>query len=204
MNARAIRKDNEPEFQSGHAARWYKIGWGSVTVKTKSSLMAVIAITLTATASNAGSFDVYRVSCLDNDVDLSRIRTAAKSWSALSEAEREQLAPGNPAAVEGWANISGGSRYLVNISNSAAGGMAGERSGAPVISCSVLAPKPDEAEALKAYSAFLKRPPSTTDKSDGYATYTWSIQSSSEMSLHYLVSGGTLPGVSLSVSSIRK
>lgn len=181
-----------------------KFGVGSMKVNTHSGFWAVIAISLASTSAQAGSFEVYRSSCLDTGVDMGRIRTIAKSWSPLTVAEREQLAPGNPSAVEGWAIVSSGSRYLVNISSSKAGSMAGDRSGSAVVSCSVLAPKPDEAAALKSYSDFLKRPPSTTDKSDGFATYTWSIQSASEMSLHYLVSGGTLPGLSLSVSSIRK
>lgn len=173
-------------------------------VNMHSSICAALAIMLATTTTQAGSFEVYRASCLDTGIDAGRIRVAAKSWSPLTEAEREQLAPGNSAALEGWAVVNSGSRYLVYISSSTAGGMAGDRSGSPVVSCSVLAPKPDEAAALKSYSAFLKRPPSTTDKSDGFSTYTWSIQSASELSLHYLVSGGSLPGLSLSVSSIRK
>ena len=100
--------------------------------------------------------------------------------------------------------MQSGSRYVVNISSSTAGGMAGDRSGSAVVSCSVLTPKSDEKAALKSYTDYLKRPPSTTDQSDGIATYTWSVQDASGLSLHYLVAGGALPGLSLSVSSIRK
>jgi hypothetical protein len=167
-------------------------------------ISAVLAIASSLTSAHAGSFEVYRSSCLDTGVDVGRIRAAAKSWSPLTEAEREKLAPGNPSSVEGWAVVNSGSRYLVNISTSTASAMAGDRSGSPVVSCSVLTPTPDEAAALKAYTGFLKRPPSTTEKSDGFATYTWSVHSASDLSLHYLVSGGSLPGLSLSVSSIRK
>ncbi len=163
-----------------------------------------MAFFVAVSSASAAPFDVYRAACLDTGVDIARVRAAAQKWSPLTEAEREQLAPGNPRAVEGWAIDQGGARYVVNVSSSTAGGMAGDRSGSNVVSCSVLTPRSDEKAALKAYSDFLKRPPATTDKSDGFSTYTWSIQDPSSLTLHYLVSGGSLPGLSLSVSSIRK
>jgi hypothetical protein len=166
---------------------------------------AVLSLGL-ATAAYAAPFDVYRAACLDTGVDVAKVRNAAASqnWSKLTDAERDQLAPGNPSAVEGWAIVKDGGRYIVSVSTGTAGGMAGDRSGSSVASCSVLTPKADEAAALKAYGAYLKRPPSTQDKADGIATYTWSMQDASNLTLHYLVAGGTLPGLSLSVSSIRK
>ena len=167
-------------------------------------ILSSIAFFAVVASASAAPFDVYRTACLDTGVDISRVRAAAQKWSPLTEAEREQLAPGNSRAVEGWAIIQGGSRYIVNVSSSTAGGMAGDRSGSNVVSCSVLTPRSDEKAALKAYSDFLKRPPATTDKAEGFATYTWSIQDASSLTLHYLVSGGSLPGLSLSVSSIRK
>lgn len=167
-------------------------------------VVAALAFASLAASAQAAPFDVYRAACLDTGGDIARVRAAAQKWSALTDAEREQLAPGNPRAVEGWAIVHGGVRYLVSVSNSTAGGMAGDRAGSNVVSCSVLTPRADERAALKAYSDFLKRPPATTDKSDGFATYTWSIQDSTILSLHYLVSGGSLPGLSLSVSTIRK
>jgi hypothetical protein len=169
------------------------------------SLSAVAAIALSFSAASAGAapFDVYRAACLDTGNDLARIRAASKSWSPLSDVERETLAPGNPRAVEGWVVVQAGGRYLVSISSSTASGMAGDRSGSKVISCSVLTPKSDEKAALKSYSDYLKRAPASSDTSDGISTYTWSIQDSAGLSLHYLVAGGTLPGLSLSVSSIQ-
>lgn len=165
---------------------------------------AIAVASATSVSAHAAAFDVYRSACLDTGTDMSRIRASAKAWAPLSDAERDMLAPGNPRAVEGWAVVQSGGRYLVNISSSTAGGGAGDRSGSAVVSCSLLTPKSDENAALKSYSDYLKRPPATSDQSDGIATYTWSIQDASGLSLHYLVSGGTLPGLSLSVSSIRK
>ena len=167
------------------------------------SAVAAIALSFTAGSASAASFDVYRTACLDTGNDLARVRAAAKAWSPLSDADREMLAPGNPRAVEGWAVVQGGGRYLVNISSSTASGMAGDRSGSKVVSCSVLTPKADEKAALKSYTDYLKRAPGSSDSSDGISTYTWSIQDASGLSLHYLVAGGTLPGLSLSVSSIH-
>ena len=120
------------------------------------------------------------------------------------EAERDTLAPGNGARVEGWAIAKDGGRYLVSISGGTAGGMAGDRSGANIASCSVLTPKADENAAAKAYGDFLKRPVATKEAVDGTTTYTWSIHDSSNLTLHYLVGGSSLDGLSLSVSSIRK
>ena len=157
-------------------------------------------------AAHAAPFDVYRTACLDTGVDLANIRTAAtaQKWDKLTEDEKDQLSPGNNAALEGWAIVKDGGRYLVSVSKSTAGDMAGDRAGAAISSCSMLTPKADEAAAVKAYGAFLKRPPASQDKVDGIATYTWATQDSSALTLHYLVAGGTLPGLSLSVSAIRK
>jgi hypothetical protein len=166
---------------------------------------AVVAVVATS-AAHAAAFDVYRSACLDTNIDLAAIRAAAASqkWGALTEAERDTLAPGNGARVEGWAIAKDGGRYLVSIAANTAGGGAGDRAGSAVVSCSMLTPKADEAAAAKAYGAYLKRQPGSTEKVDGIATYTWSTQDASSLTLHYLVAGGTLPGLSLSVSSIRK
>ena len=171
----------------------------------RTALAFCIALIAT-TSAHAAAFDVYRAACLDTGVNVANVRAAAASqkWGTLTEAERDQLAPGNPSAVEGWAIARDGGRYLVSIANSTASGGAGDRAGSAVVSCSMLTPKADEAAAAKAYGAYLKRPPATTEKVDGIATYTWSMQDASSLTLHYLVAGGTLPGLSLSVSSIRK
>ena len=171
----------------------------------RTALAFGIALFTTASA-NAAAFDVYRSACLDTGVDAANIRAAATSqkWSALTEAERDTLAPGNGAGIEGWAIAKDGGRYLVSISANTAGGGAGDRAGSAVVSCSVLTPKSDEAAAVKAYGAYLKRQPGSTEKVDGISTYTWSTQDASSLTLHYLVAGGRLPGLSLSVSSIRK
>jgi len=167
---------------------------------------AVLAFAATIASAHAAAFDVYRAACLDTNVDMANIRATAASqkWSALTEAERDTLAPGNGARVEGWAIAKDGGRYLVSIAANTAGGGAGDRAGSAVVSCSVLTPKADEAAAAKAYGAYLKRQPGSTEKVDGISTYTWSTQDASSLTLHYLVAGGTLPGLSLSVSSIRK
>ena len=167
---------------------------------------AVLGFAFAVSAAHAAPFDVYRSACLDSGIDLVKIRAtaAAQKWLALSDAEREQLAPGNPSAVEGWAIAKDGGRYFVSISASTVGGGAGDRSGSNVVSCSVMTPKADEAAAAKAYGTYLKRKPSSEEKADGISTYTWSVQDAQNLTLHYLVAGGTLPGLSLSVSSIRK
>ena len=167
---------------------------------------AVLGLAATIASAHAAAFDVYRSACLDTKIDMANIRAAAASqkWSALTEAERDTLAPGNGARVEGWAIAKDGGRYLVSIAANTAGGGAGDRAGSAVVSCSVLTPKADEAAAVKAYRAYLKRQPGSTEKVDGISTYTWSTQDAASLTLHYLVAGGTLPGLSLSVSSIRK
>ena len=172
----------------------------------RSLICAVLGLTATIASAHAAPFDVYRAACLDTGVDVANVRAAAASqkWAALTEGERDMLAPGNGARVEGWAIAKDGGRYLVTVSSNTAGGGAGDRSGSAVVSCSVLTPKADEAAAVGAYGAYLKRPPATTEKVDGIATYTWSVQGTSNLTLHYLVAGGTLPGLSLSVSAIRK
>ena len=63
--------------------------------------------------------------------------------------------------------------------------------------------KADEKAVAKTYSAYLKRQPSE-DRIEGLTTYTWAIQDASNVTYHYLVSGTNVPGLSLSVSSIRK
>jgi hypothetical protein len=167
-------------------------------------VLAGLAFLSSVSAANAAPFDVYRAACLDNGVDVTRIRAASQRWSALTDADREVLAPGNPSAVEGWAIVQGPARHLVSVSSSTAGGMAGDRSGAAVVSCSLLSPRSDAKATLKAYSDYLKRAPGATDTADGMATYTWSVQDKSGLSMHYLVSGASMPGLSLSVSTIRK
>jgi hypothetical protein len=175
-----------------------------MTVRVLSSVFA--SVVCVATGAHAAAFDVYRSACLDTNIDMANIRAAAalQKWSALTEAERDTLAPGNGARVEGWAIAKDGGRYLVSISANTAGGGAGDRAGSSVVSCSVLTPRADEAAAVKAYGAYLKRQPGSTEKVDGIATYTWATQDAAALTLHYLVAGGTLPGLSLSVSSIRK
>lgn len=155
--------------------------------------MAALVAGMAVAPATAAPFDVYRAACLDTGVDAARIRQAAQAWSALTEADRDVLAPGNAANVEGWAVVRSEGRYLVNLSMRPGG----------VVTCSVLTPKADEASALKSYSDYLKRPPGSSDRFDGMATHTWSVQGPAGRALHYLVAGGSLPGLSLSVSSIR-
>jgi len=168
--------------------------------------IAALAAFATATAAHATPFDVYRGACLDTGNDLAKVRAAAKGqkWAALTEAEREQIAPGNGARVEGWAIVKDGKRHLVSITgDTVEGGMTGDRSGSAAVTCGVLTPKADDKAVAKAYSAYLKRQPSE-DKMEGLTTYTWSIQAASNITYHYLVAGTNMPGLSLSVSSIRK
>ena len=169
----------------------------------KTTSLALAASILSVQAAVAAPFDAYRSACLDTGVDVARIREASSGWSQLTEVEREVLAPGNGRSVEGWVIERNGARHLVSVSSRPAGAMAGERASSIIVTCSVLAPRTDEAVALRAYSDFLKRQPSSTDRFEGMSTYTWSVQDKGSMTLHYLVSGGTLPGISFSVSSIR-
>jgi hypothetical protein len=174
-------------------------------LKSFAPCSAVIACFAIAATAEAAPFDVYRGACLDTAADLAKIRAlaASQNWDKLSEAERDRLAPGS-TALEGWAILKDKARYLVTISGSTAGSMAGDRSGATIVSCSVLAPTGDEASAAKAYGNFLKRPAMTKETVDGITTHTWSIQSPSNLTLHYLVGGPSMSGLSLSVSSVRK
>jgi len=172
-----------------------------MVVRVLSSAFASMVVV--ASGAHAAAFDVYRSACLDTGVDVARIRAASGGWSQLTEVEREVLAPGNGRSVEGWVIERDGARHLVSVSSRPAGAMAGERASSMIVTCSVLAPRTDEAAALRAYSDFLKRQPSSTDRFEGMSTYTWSVQDKGAMTLHYLVSGGTLPGLSFSVSSIR-
>ena len=169
----------------------------------KTTSLALAASILSVQAAVAAPFDAYRMACLDTGVDLARVRAAASSWSQLTEVEREVLAPGNGRSVEGWVIERDGARHLVSVSSRPAGAMAGEGASSMIVTCSVLAPRTDEAAALRSYSDFLKRQPSSTDRFEGMSTYTRSVQDKGSMTLHYLVSGGTLPGLSFSVSSIR-
>lgn len=164
---------------------------------------AVLALSFATAAAHAAPFDVYRSACLDTGAELGKVRALAASqkWEKLTEAERDKLAPGSNN-LEGWAIPKDGARYLVSISSGTASSVAGDRSGSNVVSCSVLAGKSDEKAAVKSYEGFLKRPPATKETYEGTTTYTWSIQDSSNLTLHYLVGGPSM--LSLSVSSIRK
>ena len=168
------------------------------------TIAAVAFVSFGATV-QAAPFDVYRGACLDTGADNAKVRAlaAAQKWDKLTEAERDRLAPGS-TNLEGWAIAKDGGRYLVSISGGTASDMAGERSGASIASCSVLTPKADEKAVAKAYGDFLKRPVATKETVEGTTTYTWSIHDSSNLTLHYLVGGASLNGLSLSVSSIRK
>ena len=170
------------------------------------TLLAAFAASSFAAAAHAAPFDVYRGACLDTGNDLSKVRATAKAqgWQALTDAEREQIAPGNKDRVEGWAIVKDGARHLVSISGGTVeGGMTGDRSGSNTVTCGVLTPKSDDKAAAKAYSTYLKRQPSE-DRMEGLTTYTWAIQASSDVTYHYLVAGANMPGLALSVSSIRK
>jgi hypothetical protein len=169
-------------------------------------VLAAVASAVLAASAQAAAFDVYRGACLDTGVDLAKVRALASSqkWAALTDAEREQFAPGNPRSVEGWAIVKDGARHLVSISGSTVeGGMTGERDGSSVASCGVMVPKSDDKAVAKAYSAYLKRKPGE-ERADGFVTYTWFVQDASNTSYHYLVAGPTMSGLSLSVSAIRK
>jgi hypothetical protein len=213
MNHQAHQESEAPErlgdlggsISCGAAApHWVAGSSPAMTILRRAAIGLAAAAALTASA-QAAPFDVYRGACLDPGVDLAKVRALATSqkWSALTEAEREQLAPGNGSRVEGWAIAKDNTRYLVSISGGTAGTTAGERSGASVASCGVLAPKSDDKAVAKSYSAYLKRQPSE-DRADGMVTYTWSIQNESNVDYHYLVAGGAMPGISLSVSAIGK
>jgi hypothetical protein len=175
------------------------------TITPCSAVIAGLVFAAAATTAHAAPFDVYRGACLDTGVDLAKIRAlaAAQKWDKLSETERDRLAPGS-TTLEGWAIPKDNARYLVTISASTASAMAGDLSGAAIVSCSVLSPIGNEAPTLKTYADFLKRPATTKETIDGTTTYTWSIHSASNLTLHYLVAGPAMPGLSLSVNTIRK
>ena len=64
-------------------------------------VLAGLAFLSSVSAANAAPFDVYRAACLDNGVDVTRIRAASQRWSALTDADR--------AAIRRW------TRHLVAV-----------------------------------------------------------------------------------------
>ena len=158
-----------------------------------------------AGSAGATAFDSYRAACLDTGGDLGKVRATAtaRGWGALSDADREVLAPGNERAVEGWAISDGGARYLVSVKASSAGGGAGDMSGAGITTCTLSAPKSDDVAAIKAYGDYLKRRPAGDENSEGFRTATWQVADGSTLVMHYYF-GGTAATASVFSSSVVK
>jgi hypothetical protein len=181
------------------------IGVGGSSVMSLRILSSAVLALALATSAHAAAFDVYRAACLDTNAELVKVRelAASKKWEKLTDADKDRLAPGS-FAMEGWVAKGDGARYLVSISGSTASSMAGERAGAAVTSCSVLAPSGDHTTAMKTYSDFLKRPPSSTEAVEGLTTYVWVMQNDTSLTYHYLAGGSSMPGLSLSINVIGK
>ena len=169
-------------------------------------LASLAALTLSASVASAAAFDSYRAACLDGGGDLGKVRAAAtaKGWGKLSDADREVLAPGNERSVEGWAISEGGARYLISIKASAAGGGAGDMSGAGVTTCTLSAPKADDAAAIKAYGDFLKRRPAGDENADGFRTATWKVVQGTGLVMHYYFGGTAATASVFSLSVVKK
>ena len=169
-------------------------------------LASLAALTLSAGVASAAAFDSYRAACLDSGGDLGKVRAAAtaKGWGKLSDADREVLAPGNERSVEGWAIAEGGARYLISIKASAAGGGAGDMSGAGVTTCTLSAPKADDAAAIKAYADFLKRRPAGDENADGFRTATWQVVQGTGLVMHYYFGGTAATASVFSLSVVKK
>jgi hypothetical protein len=169
------------------------------------ALAVIAALTVSAGSASAASFDSYRAACLDSGGDLAKVRAlaAARGWGKLSDADREVLAPGNERSVEGWAISEGGTRYLVSIKAGAAGGGAGDLAAAGISTCTLSAPKSDDAAAIKAYGDFLKRRPGGDENADGFRTATWQVSGPAGMTMHYYF-GGTAATASIFSTSVVK
>jgi hypothetical protein len=167
---------------------------------------SLAALTLSSGAASAAAFDSYRSACLETGGDLAKVRAAAaaKSWGKLTDADREVLAPGNERSVEGWAVSEGGARYLVSIKASAAGGGAGDMSGAGVATCTLSAPKADDAASIKAYGDFLKRRPAGDENVDGFRTATWQVTDGTGLVMHYYFGGTAATASVYSLSVVKK
>jgi hypothetical protein len=163
-------------------------------------------LTFSAGSAWATAFDSYRAACLDTGGDLAKVRAAAtaKGWGKLSDADREILAPGNERGVEGWAISDGGARYLVSIKAGAAGGAAGDYSGAGLATCTLSGPKMDDTAAIKAYADFLKRRPANDENVEGNRTATWSVTDASGLTMHYYFGGSAATASIYSLSVVKK
>jgi hypothetical protein len=170
-------------------------------------LIASFAVLSFSTGSaSASAFENYRAACLDSAGDLAKVRATAtaKGWSKLSDADREILAPGNERSVEGWAISDAGGRYLVSIKAGAAGGGAGDLSGAGITTCTLSGPKADDAAAIKAYGDFLKRRPGGDENVEGFRTTTWQVTDPAGMSMHYYFGGTAATASIYSLSVVKK
>ena len=169
-------------------------------------LASLAAVTMSAGVASAGAFDSYRAACLDSGGDLAKVRAAAsaKGWGKLSDADREILAPGNERSVEGWAISEGGARYLVSIKGGTAGGGAGDMSGAGVSTCTLSAPKADDAAAIKAYGDFLKRRPAGDENVEGFRTASWQVSAAGGLTMHYYFGGSAATASVFSLSVVKK
>ena len=170
-------------------------------------VLASLAVsTISMGSAGAAAFDHYRAACLETGGDLGKVRAAAtaKGWGKLSDADREVLAPGNERAVEGWAISDGGARYLVSIKAGSAGGGAGDMSGAGIATCTLSAPKGDDAAAIKAYGDYLKRRPAGDENADGYRTATWQVANGTSLTMHYYFGGAASTASVFSLSVVKK
>src|SRR5262245_14118329 len=169
-------------------------------------LASLAVLTISAGSASAAAFDAYRAACLETAGDLAKVRAAAtaRGWGKLTDADREVLAPGNERSVEGWAISEGGARYLVSIKAGAAGGAAGDFSGAGILTCKLSGPKSDDVAAIKTYSDCLKRRPSHDENVEGNRTATWSVTEGGALTMHYYFGGTAAPASIYSLSVVKK
>jgi hypothetical protein len=169
-------------------------------------LVSLAVLSFSVGGAWASAFENYRAACLESGGDLAKVRAAAsaKGWGKLTDADREILAPGNERGVEGWAISDAGGRYLVSIKASAAGGAAGDLSGAGIATCTLSGPKADDAAAIKAYGDFLKRRPAGDENVDGIRTATWQVSDASGLAMHYYFGGSAATASIYSLSVVKK
>ncbi len=169
-------------------------------------LASLAVLSISAGSASATAFDSYRAACLDTSGDLAKVRAAAtaKGWGKLTDADREVLAPGNERAVEGWAIMDGGARYLVSIKAGSAGGAAGDYSGSGISTCTLSGPKSDDTAAIKAYGDYLKRRPAGDENAEGFRTATWQTADAGGVVMHYYFGGSAATASVFSTSVVKK
>ena len=170
-----------------------------------SMLLIAAATAAAAPVPVPNAFATYRQACLETQADPSTVRAlaASRSWSPLTPAEKDQIAPGNPDAVEGWGLGQGAERMRVSITHTTLKG--GVEQGNQT-SCTLSSNQGNDDAFIKAYSQHLKRNPGDNSNDGGTHTVVWSVFASGGRAMHYYFSGADGAGLTstLSVTVLKK